>query len=54
MSIRDEEDLNRANIQLAWSFAWRMTSEEYDQLCRVTVEQMRRDVGAPAPELVTA
>lgn len=43
MKIQSQADLDRANIQVAWSMAPKMTTEQYDQLCRVTVEQWRRE-----------
>lgn len=46
--IRSQADLDRANIQVAWSMASKMTSAQYDQLCRVTVESWRRESGAEA------
>lgn len=42
-TIRTQTDLDRVNIQVAWSMADKLTSEQYDQLCRVTVEQWRRE-----------
>lgn len=41
--ILSQADLNRANIQMAWSLASTMTSAQYEQLCRVTVAQWRRE-----------
>ena len=43
MEIRSQADLDRANIQVAWSMAPKMTDEQYAQLCRVTVEQWRNE-----------
>ncbi len=43
MGIRTQEDLTRANVLMAWQFARRMSPEDFDELCRVTVEQFRRD-----------
>ena len=43
MEIKSQADLDHANIQVAWSMADKLTSEQYDQLCRVTVEQWRRE-----------
>ena len=43
MKIQSQADLDHANIQVAWSMAHKMTSEQYEQLCRVTVEQWRRE-----------
>ena len=43
VTIRSQADLHRANIQTAWSFAWKMKPAQFEELCRVTVEQMRRD-----------
>ena len=45
-SIHSPADLDRANIQVAWSFADRMSAEHFEELCRVTVEQWRRDTQA--------
>jgi|CXWL01.1.fsa_nt_gi hypothetical protein len=42
-TILSQTDLDRANIQVAWSMAHKMTSDQYDQLCRVTVDQWRRE-----------
>jgi hypothetical protein len=41
--MSSQADLDRANIQMAWAFAWRMTPAHFEELCRVTVEQLRRD-----------
>ena len=41
--ILSQADLSRANIQVAWSLAATMTSAQYEQLCRVTVAQWRRE-----------
>lgn len=42
-TIRSQADLDRTNIEVAWSMASKMTNDQYDQLCRVTVEQWRRE-----------
>ena len=34
--IRNLDDLNRANIVVAWWFAAGMTNDQYDELCRAT------------------
>lgn len=43
MDLRSQADLDRANIQVAWSFAKTMMPDDFDALCRVTVRQLRRD-----------
>ena len=43
MAMLSQTDLDRANIRVAWSMAATMTSEQYEQLCRVTVAQWRRE-----------
>ena len=46
ISTYSPADLDRANIQVAWSFADRMSAEHFEELCRVTVEQWRREAQA--------
>ena len=43
MHIHSQADLDRANIQVAWSFADRMSAEHFEELCRVTVRQLGRE-----------
>lgn len=43
LAIRSVEDLPGANILWAWRFADRMTPDQFDALCRVTMEQLRRE-----------
>ncbi|MCS6302333.1 MAG: hypothetical protein H8K07_01505 [Nitrospira sp.] len=38
-----ETELQRANLEIAWSFAHRMTSEHFAELCRVTLEHLREE-----------
>ncbi|MDP1860250.1 MAG: hypothetical protein Q8K82_16355 [Gemmatimonadaceae bacterium] len=44
-TIRSQADLDRANIHLAWALASTMTPAHFDELCHVTLVQMRRDAG---------
>jgi hypothetical protein len=46
LTIRSQADLDRANIAVAWTFADQMTPEDFDALCRVTVQQWRREADA--------
>ncbi len=41
--IQTEADLRRANVRLAWSFAHRMTDEQFLKLIDVTVEELRAE-----------
>jgi hypothetical protein len=43
MRIRNQADLERENIRMAWSMADKMTDDQYEQLCRVTVQSWRRE-----------
>jgi len=43
MTIRTQNDLNRANIEMAFRLAHGWSPEQFERLCRVAVEQMRRD-----------
>lgn len=45
MEIKSQADLDHANIQVAWSMAHKMTTEQYEQLCRVTVESWKQRDG---------
>jgi hypothetical protein len=36
MRIRSQADLDRANIQMAWSMAAKMTDLQLEELCRVS------------------
>jgi hypothetical protein len=44
-TIVSQADLDRANIQVAWSMAHKMTDDQYDQLCRVTVDSWKQRDG---------
>lgn len=44
--VLSQADLNRANIQVAWSMAHKMTDAQYEQLCRVTVASWRQESGS--------
>jgi hypothetical protein len=48
--ITNEADLHRANIRVAWSFAERMTSEQFEELCRVTLRAWTSE-GEPRDEV---
>ena len=52
--ITNQSELNRANIQAAWQFAWKMKPEDFDRLCQATSEQMRRDAGCTDEALAVA
>ncbi len=45
MTVLSQADLDRANIRVAWSMASKMTSEQYDELCRVTVDSWKQRDG---------
>ena len=45
MRVLSQADLNRANIQVAWSMAHKMTDDQYEQLCRVTVASWKQRDG---------
>lgn len=42
-TIQSAADLRGANIEMAWAFADEMTADEFEQLCRLTLEELRRD-----------
>jgi hypothetical protein len=42
-TIQSAADLRAANITQAWAFADGMTADEFEQLCRLTLEELRRD-----------
>ncbi|BFU90123.1 MAG: hypothetical protein NTAFB01_13100 [Nitrospira sp.] len=41
--ITSEAELHRANIEIAWSFAHRMTPDQFAELCRLTAREFRRE-----------
>jgi len=43
LAIASQADLARANIHMAWSMAREMNSDQFRELCRVTVQQWQRD-----------
>jgi hypothetical protein len=47
----DQRALDRANICQAWQFADRMTADDFEELCRVTVAQLHHDAGGPESSL---
>lgn len=42
-TIQSAADLRAANIKQAWAFADGMTADGFEQLCRLTLEELRRD-----------
>lgn len=52
-TITSERELQRANVRVAWSFAHRMTADQFDELCRVTLAvwsaEGRSDDGPAGP-----
>lgn len=47
LAMLDQHDLDRANIQTAWQFSHRMSAADFEQLCRVTVQQLHHEAGCP-------
>ena len=44
--IQSLDDLTRENILMTWSLSARtMTAEQFEQLCRVTAKELRREPG---------
>lgn len=41
--ITSQDDLDRANIQVAWSMAHRMTDAQFEALCRVSCRALREE-----------
>lgn len=48
--IRNQADLDRANIQVAWSMAHTMTDAQFAELCRVSCQALHE--GIEDPDLV--
>ena len=45
--VRDQQELNRVNVQMAWQFSHRMRAVEFEALCRVTIQQLHHEAGCP-------
>lgn len=45
MDILSQADLDRANLQMAWSMARLMTDAQFEELCRVSCRALHDDAG---------